>query len=131
MKVLGQLPGLRSVGLRLTKVTDAGLAELAKCRSLTHLELAGTQVTDAGLSAIEQLPNLESLQLGVYNEGAKVTDEGLQIIGRLGVGSRARMRPQGLADLSPALITNAGNIVLRSVGMGNRLSSIVLCNRFR
>ncbi len=83
MKVLGQLPSLRSVGLRLTKVTDAGLAELAKCPTLTYLGLAGTRVTDAGLASLEQLSNLDSLQLGVYNEGAKITDDGLKIIGKL------------------------------------------------
>ena len=71
MQVLGALPNLESVDLRLTRVTDAGLAELCKCKTLKTVGLAGTRVTDAGLQHLLNLPNLESLSLGVYDEGGR------------------------------------------------------------
>src|ERR1022692_870042 len=42
-----------------TKVTDAGLKELASLKSLQELHLASTMVTDVGL---KELASLESLQ---------------------------------------------------------------------
>lgn len=83
MRVLARLPKLRILRLRLTKITDSGLAELAHCRSLTYLGLAGTRVSDAGLIHLSKLPRLENLGLGVYNEGANITNEGLRTVGRL------------------------------------------------
>lgn len=83
MRVLGRLPKLRNVQLRLTKVSDAGLAELAKCQSLTILDLSGTRVSDAGLVHLTKLPHLETLRLGISNEGTNVTDEGLKTVGKL------------------------------------------------
>ena len=104
MRMPARLPKLRRLGLWESKVTDAGLAELVNCRSLTHLELNGTKVgdaglakivgcqsltylrvedtkiTDAGLVHLAKLPQLETLWIG-ENEG--VTDEGLKAIGRL------------------------------------------------
>ena len=43
-----------SVGLRDTKVTDAGLKELAGLKNLTTLVLPNTGVTDAGLKELRQ-----------------------------------------------------------------------------
>jgi hypothetical protein len=51
-------------------VTDAGLAELSACGSLTWLDLEGTQITDAGLSHLAGLP-LEILEL----ENTSITDQ--------------------------------------------------------
>ena len=63
-----QLRDLASVGgnlvlldLSRTKVTDAGLAALAKMPGLRRLQLQETNVTDAGLDGIKTLPNLEVL----------------------------------------------------------------------
>lgn len=84
MKVLAQLPELASVHLRLTKVTDAGLAELAKNKSLRDISVPGTKVSDAGLAHLGQLPKLEWLSLGVYDEGTDVSDAGLAALGELG-----------------------------------------------
>ncbi len=60
--------------LNLTKVTDAGLKELAGLKSLQALYLAGTQVTDAGLKELAGLKSLQILDL----RGTKVTDAGLK-----------------------------------------------------
>jgi internalin A len=83
LAVLGTLPKLDNIDLRLTKVTDAGMAELAKCQSLQSVSIAGTEVSDAGLVHLAKLKNLKSLSLGVYDEGAKISDEGLKTIGQM------------------------------------------------
>lgn len=38
-----------------TKVTDAGLKELASLNKLTELELKGTKVTDAGVKKLQKV----------------------------------------------------------------------------
>ena len=48
------------VFLSNTKVTDAGLKELAALKSLTDLNLSNTKVTDAGLKELQKaLPQCE------------------------------------------------------------------------
>jgi len=66
------------VCLNLTKVTDAGLKELAGLKSLRALYLAGTQVTDAGLKGLAGRKALQTIDL----RGTKVTDAGLIGAGR-------------------------------------------------
>ena len=55
-------PRRRRSGLELgfTKVTDAGLKELAGLKSLQSLNLGHTKVTDAGLKALAGLKDLQS-----------------------------------------------------------------------
>jgi len=62
------------VDLGSSKVTDKGIAELAKFKNLKSLKLNGTAVTDQGLAALSGLENLESLNL--YNTA--ITDAGLK-----------------------------------------------------
>lgn len=57
-----------------TKVTDEGLAVLARMKNLHRLHLERTGVTDAGLANLTDLPSLEYLNL----YGTSVTDDGLQ-----------------------------------------------------
>ena len=74
--VIGRLPvPPRGFGISLsgTKVTDAGLKELAAFRSLQALDLGSTQVTDAGLRELTALQSLQALALG----GTRITDAGL------------------------------------------------------
>lgn len=59
--------------LARTKVTDAGLATLAKMTNLERLHLENTAVTDAGLAQLTGLAKLE--YLNIY--GSKVTDAGI------------------------------------------------------
>ncbi|MGH7136470.1 MAG: leucine-rich repeat domain-containing protein, partial [Pirellulales bacterium] len=107
LRVLARLPKLRNLQLRLTKVTDAGLAELVQCRTLTHLGLAATKVSDAGLVHLTKLPRLEDLGLGVTREGANVTNEGLKTIGKLAGLTRL--------DLSGTKITGEGLVHLKEL----------------
>lgn len=76
-KELGELavvaPHILWVDLGRSKVTDAGLATIAKMTNLERLHLENTAVTDAGIAQLAGLPRLEYLNL----YGTKVTDAGL------------------------------------------------------
>jgi hypothetical protein len=61
------------LNLQQTKVTSAGLQELAVLTQLQTLVL-GSQVTDAGLKGLAGLKQLQTLDL----DGTKVTDAGLK-----------------------------------------------------
>ena len=57
------LKGLQSLNLINTRVTDAGLMELATLKSINTLELSGTQVTNAGIKNLQkELPNWKILE---------------------------------------------------------------------
>jgi hypothetical protein len=61
---LTKLHNLRGLDLSYTKVTDAGLKELASLKQLRWLELRHTAVTDAGLKELKGLVRLEHVYLG-------------------------------------------------------------------
>ena len=74
MKELAALKNLTKLDLSETKLTDAGLKELAKLQSLTTLELRSNPgVTDASVKELKQLKQLITLDL----RGTKVTNLGL------------------------------------------------------
>ncbi len=52
---------MESLALGGTKITDAGLVQLAKLSQLKYLYLARTQVTVVGLSRVDGMPKLEVL----------------------------------------------------------------------
>jgi hypothetical protein len=109
--------------LNLTKVTDAGLKELAGLKSLEVLHLGRTKVTGAGLAglkslqalylydtamtdmALKELAELKSLQMLNLASCPGVTDAGLQDLGAL----------KSLKDLRTYLtkVSAAGNAALR------------------
>ena len=76
-KELGELapvaPHIVWVDLGRSKVTDAGLATIAKMANLERLHLENTAVTDAGIAQLAGLAHLEYLNL----YGTKVTDAGI------------------------------------------------------
>ncbi len=146
MAVVAQLPALESIALRLTKVTDQGMAELAKCKTLRSISIPGTAVTDQGLTSLLALPKLSSLGLGVYDEGAQVTDEGMETIGQMtelehlelsgtevsGIGLKqisqlkqlkslsidnTKITEAGLAELKP--LQNLENLRCYTIGIGD------------
>lgn len=67
------LPGLQTLELESTQVTDAGLAHLEGLTHLKELTLVNTEVTDAGLARLKGLTRLSRLDLSA----TKVTDAGL------------------------------------------------------
>jgi hypothetical protein len=54
MKDVAALKNLKDVSLNGTKITDAGLTELARVQSLQSLSLKGTKVTKAGIAALQK-----------------------------------------------------------------------------
>ena len=55
---MADLENVTALGLGGTKITDAGLKDVAKLQQLTLLELGNTQVTDAGVAELQKaLPN--------------------------------------------------------------------------
>lgn len=60
---LARLPELNDLDLSHTAVGDAGIAHLAACPKLTTLALGFTQVTDAGLEHLARMPELQELVL--------------------------------------------------------------------
>ena len=117
LKVLARLPELEVIRLRDTKVTDAGIAELAQAKSLTDVEVPGTKVSDAGMKYLKQLPHLDTLRLGVLDEGTKITDIGLATIGE--------MTGLKYLDLSGTKITDKGLPHLQNL---SHLESLTLDN---
>jgi hypothetical protein len=72
---LCELPRLRALDLRRTRVTDEGLRTVAGASGLRYLLLGGDAVTDAGLRHLEALAGLRELDLrGCPN----VTAEGVR-----------------------------------------------------
>ncbi len=61
------------IDLGRSKVTDAGLAVIAKMNNLERLHLESTAITDAGMAQLASLPQLQYLNL----YGTKVTDAGI------------------------------------------------------
>jgi hypothetical protein len=68
------LTALEELHLYRTKVTDAGLKELAELKGLKELHLQETKVTDAGLKELAGLKGLQELHLRGCRE---VTDAGV------------------------------------------------------
>jgi len=73
VKANKDLKQLRYLDLRLTKIGDAGIANVKHLNSLQTLNLFRTQLSDQGLSYIKNLKQLQTLLIG----GTKVTDAGL------------------------------------------------------
>ncbi|MHC4398858.1 MAG: leucine-rich repeat domain-containing protein [Planctomycetota bacterium] len=73
------LPGMKTLSLTGTRVTDAGLAEVARLHDLGNLHVRGTAITDVGVAQLLALEQLSILSL----DYTVVTDEGLQALARL------------------------------------------------
>ena len=71
---LAKCTKLRHLELRQTSVTGSGFAALAGCQELRYLGLTGCPVTDEHFLRLPHFPKLETLHLG----GTQVTDAGLK-----------------------------------------------------
>ena len=79
-----------------SQVTDAGLKELAGRKSLQILDVRWTKVTDAGLKELAGLKSLQSL----YLTGCQVTDAGLKEL--------AGLKSLQVLNLGDTKVTGAG-----------------------
>ncbi|MBB3204683.1 hypothetical protein FHS27_000447 [Rhodopirellula rubra] len=100
LDVISQLPDLEHLRLRLSPITDNGIASLAACNKLWLLNLPHCRVSTEGIRKLKKLPKLKQLRLGspnLSNEccraiaelttlrglhliGVPVTDEGLKVL---------------------------------------------------
>jgi hypothetical protein len=79
LSLLSRQSDLEGLHLRRTKISDAGILELANLPRLKELMLGGTGLTDEGLNALEWLTEMEVL----YLWDTKITDEGLFYLRRM------------------------------------------------
>jgi hypothetical protein len=98
LKLLKAFPQLQVLKLdAASKITDAGLKEVASLKHLQDLGLGSTQVTDAGLKHLAGLKQLKALNLNF----TKVTDAGLEDLASLG---RLELLGLSFTTVSPAAI---------------------------
>lgn len=79
LAVLAGLPGLESVYLRNTRITDAGLRHLQNLRNITHISLGKTRITDKGLEIVATFEKLQTVRLF----DTRITDAGITKLMRL------------------------------------------------
>ena len=74
MKLMSKL-SVQLVWLKLsnTKITDAGVSEMAGCQNLVKLYLDGTKITNSSIATIKKFTQLEYLNIG----GTSLDDKGL------------------------------------------------------
>ncbi|MDW7995999.1 MAG: leucine-rich repeat domain-containing protein [Gemmatales bacterium] len=105
LKELATLKKLKTLHLCGTGLTDVGLKELAALQNLTTLDLSDTPITDAGLKELAALKNLTTLDL----ENTRITDAGLKELARLKslavlyVDGGTKVTQRGIAELRKAL----------------------------
>ena len=76
LKLLEKFTELEWLDLRVTPISDEGIAHIGGLRKLKFLNVFRTNMSDAGLASLRGLTELETLLMG----GTKVTDEGLKNI---------------------------------------------------
>jgi len=82
MTQIAEMPKLQLLCMHaISNITDYGLANLSKSRSLKKLDISGSQVTDKGLGHLSRIKTLECLNLPQKQKG--ITDKGLAHLGRL------------------------------------------------
>jgi hypothetical protein len=81
MRDIARFKTLQYLSISGTRVTDVGMKELLKLNdNLQHLNLAGLHISDAGLQSLVKLQGLRYLMLGGQT---KVTDTGMKDLARL------------------------------------------------
>jgi hypothetical protein len=78
-KLVALAPQITWLNLAGTKVTDAGLQQVANLTKLTRLHLERTEITDAGIASLKALDNLQYLNL----YGTKVGDASIDALANI------------------------------------------------
>ncbi|MCC6793724.1 MAG: DUF1553 domain-containing protein [Candidatus Hydrogenedentes bacterium] len=111
-KLAALAPQVTWLNLAGTKVTDAGLAQVANLKKITRLHLERTEVTDAGIANLAGLENLQ--YLNVY--GTKVSDASIDALQKMASLKKlyvwnSQITKEGadkLKDARPDLYVNIG-----------------------
>lgn len=114
LDVFASVPGLKILQLdhAENKISDAGMAEIAKLTQLEHLRIRGGSIGDDGLNALSTMPNLRILNL----PQGKFTNAGLAQL-------KALPKLQMLRIGSP-MVTDAGIAALKDFPSLRRLHLI-------
>jgi hypothetical protein len=78
MSVVGALPNLRFFDSQQSRISDAGVKNLAKCKSLESVTLrfSELQISDEGIASLSGLGRLSELELS----GTKMTDASMETL---------------------------------------------------
>ncbi len=135
--LLCELPELESLDLTGSEITDAGVAELKRIRSLRRICLSHARVSDRGIASLIPLSRLESLDLGgtlvtdasggtlVQFTRLKDLDLSKTTIGNPMVAQLARLNSIESLDLSG---TALGDDAIRFLAEMNGLRRLTVCN---
>lgn len=74
LREIGKLKSLKRLAFQSDKVTDAGVKEVRNLTGLQHLTMSTAKLTDTGLEQLAPLTGLRYLDI----EGTRVTDAGLK-----------------------------------------------------
>lgn len=117
LRRLGRFPGLKSLDLSLTRVTDQGMQELRGLTGIEELNLRFAEyVTDEGLAAVKNWKKLKRLVL----HGTKVSDTALEHIAGISTLESLDLGSVMLTDVALERLTVLPNLKALTIG-GNEL----------
>jgi len=93
---IAEIPRIRSVRISGNRLSDQGIADLAKAISLTELELGSNSITDAGIQSLGYINQLRELTIASEN----VTGSGFGPIARLPNLIDLKLMTPGLTDVA-------------------------------
>jgi hypothetical protein len=115
-----RMPSLQSLNLGYTKITDKGLASIAKMRSIRSLSFQKDAITAKGLTHLAQNPALAEIDFNATD----INDDALRVLSKMSSLSvlnfaKTKISDKGLShlrtlpsirklDLSGTLVTDAG-----------------------
>lgn len=95
---IARLTGLKSLGLRRTRITDDDLVALQAFTQLEVLDLADTGIGDAGIAHLAKLPRLREIDLGNRSNESGITDAGVAALAQLAELRRLNLRNSQVTD---------------------------------
>lgn len=106
LKVLTALPNLRTLDVQGTKVTNEGVASIAKITSLESLRFTGQQLKDDGAAELANMPNLRKL----YIDNVVLSPTGWAAIGRIPSLEVLHIGHSSISDAAMPLLCEAQNL---------------------
>ncbi|HEX7379707.1 MAG TPA: hypothetical protein VF278_21465 [Pirellulales bacterium] len=104
---------IQGVSLDTTDVNDGTLRHLTRLTGLRSINLRGTRISDAGLTGFDALTNLEEIwldALGIAREGFGVGDGAMRVLGRLHKLRTANLRFTKITDGGLAELARCGSL---------------------